>query len=87
MLPFKLRGRPRNVWKFELIAPDGRVYQFSHPSLLQRLTRFACSRADIAAVSVAILVLVYIAGFAADVIDRSALDACNEGIKRSTGMS
>lgn len=85
MFPFKLRGRPRNVWKFELIAPDGRVYQFPHPSLWQRLTRYACSRADVAAVSVAILVLVYIAGFAADV--SSALDACCEGIKRSTGMS
>ncbi|KWV52195.1 hypothetical protein AS156_10695 [Bradyrhizobium macuxiense] len=87
MLPRKLHSRPRTVRKFELIMPDGQIYEFPPPSPLQRLTWSACAHAEIAAVSAAILVLIYIAGFAADAIDRSALDACNERIMRPTGVS
>jgi hypothetical protein len=68
----------RPVRRFEVIAPDGRVHQFPPPSQLQRLIGRLSSYGDIMALSAAIFVLVTIASFAADALDRTALEACND---------
>ena len=76
----------RPVRKFELITPDGRVHRFPPPSRLTRLIRRMSSYGDIVALSAAIFVLVTIATFAADALDRATLDACNERLT-GTGLS
>ena len=86
MLP-NHRNAPRPVRKFELITPDGRVHRFPQASWLQRLFHRLSSYADVAALSMGIFVLITIATFAADALDRTALDACNERITRATGLS
>ena len=70
----------RPVRKFELITPDGRVHRFPPPSRLTRLIRRMSAYGDIVALSTAIFVLITIATFAADALDRTALDACNDRI-------
>jgi hypothetical protein len=64
--------------KFEVITPDGHIHRFPAPSRLQRLIRRLASYGDIMALSAAIFVLITIATFAADALDRTALDACND---------
>jgi hypothetical protein len=78
---------PRPVRKFELITPDGCVHRFPQPSLWQRLFHRLSSYSDVAALSMGIFVLITIASFAADALDRSALDACSEQLTRATGIS
>ncbi|MCP4618409.1 MAG: hypothetical protein GY844_18485 [Bradyrhizobium sp.] len=78
---------PRPVRKFELITPDGRVHRFPQPSWPQRLLHRLSSYGDVAALSAGIFVLITIATFAADALDRTALDACNEQLTRTTGIS
>ena len=78
---------PRPVRKFELITPDGRVHRFPQPSWLQRLFHRLSSYGDVAALSMGIFVLITIATFAADALDRTAFDACSERITRATGIS
>ncbi|WP_426410998.1 hypothetical protein [Bradyrhizobium ganzhouense] len=80
MLPSKIPARSRLVRSFDLITPAGRVYHFPPPSLLQRVLRLAVAHAETIAISAVILALIYVAGFAADALDRSAFDACNERI-------
>ncbi|MCP3412243.1 hypothetical protein [Bradyrhizobium sp. CCGB01] len=80
MLPSKIPARSRSVRSFDLITPSGRTYRFPPPSLLQRMLRLAFTHAETIAISAAILALIYVAGFAAEALDRSALDACNDRI-------
>ena len=77
---------PRQVRKFELITPDGRVHRFPQPSWLQRMLHRVSPYADVAALSAGIFVLITIATFAAQALDRPALDAC-EQLTRTTGIS
>ena len=86
MLP-KNPNAPRPVRKFELITPDGRVHRFPQPSWWQRMFHRLSSYGDVAALSAGIFVLITIATFAADALDRSALDACGEQLTRVTGVS
>jgi hypothetical protein len=55
--------------------------------LWQRLFHRLSSYSDVAALSMGIFVLITIASFAADALDRSALDACSEQLTRATGIS
>jgi hypothetical protein len=87
MLPRNIPNAPRVVRTFEVITPAGRVYQFPHPSLLHRLVGLFHAYADVVAVSATILVLIYVAGFAGEALDRSALDACNERMTRPASTS
>lgn len=75
---------PRAVRTFEVITPTGRVYHFPRPSLLQRLAKLLRAHSDVIAVSGTILVLIYVAGLAAEALDRSAFDACIERMTRPT---
>ena len=86
-MPTNRPNAPQLVRKFEVITPDGSVHRFPPPSSLQRLTRRLSSYGDIVALSVAIFVLVTIATFAADALDRTAIDACNEQFTRAAGVS
>lgn len=78
MLPSKSRRSSRSVRSFDLITPSGRTWRFPPPSLLQRLLRWGLAHAETVAISAAILALIYVAGFAAEALDRSVFDACNE---------
>ena len=86
MLP-KSPSASRPVRKFELITPDGRTHRFPQPSWLQRMFHRLSAYGDVAALSAGIFVLITIATFAADALDRTALDACSEQITRATGVS
>ena len=77
----------RRVRKFEVIAPDGRVHRFPQPWWLQRLIHRLLPYGDVVALSAGIFVLVTIATFAADALDRAALDTCSERLTRATGVS
>ena len=71
MLPTRMpRAWPRPVRELEVITPDGRVFQFPRPSLPRRLVMFFRRHADTAAISAAILVLIYAAGLAAQALAR-----------------
>jgi hypothetical protein len=86
MLPTRIpRASPRPVREIEVIAPDGRVFYFPQPSLPERLLMFLRRHADTAAISAAILVLIYAAGLAAQALDYSAFDACD--LPRADGAS
>ena len=77
-LPTRIsRGSPKPVRRFEVIAPDGRVFQFPRPSLLQRLLALFRHHADTAVISTAVLALVYVAGLAAQALDGSPFGACD----------
>ena len=78
---------PRLVRKFEVITPDGRVHRFPQPSRLQRLIDRLLPYGDVVALSAGIFVLITIATFAADALDRAAIDACSEQLTRATGVS
>ncbi|MCP3386931.1 hypothetical protein NLM31_41770 [Bradyrhizobium sp. CCGUVB4N] len=82
MLPSKIPAHSRSVRSYDLITPAGRIYRFPPPSLLQQLLRWALAHAETVAISAAILALIYVAGFAAEVLDRSGFDACNDGGRR-----
>lgn len=86
MLP-KIPTRSRLVRSFDLITLDGRIYRFPPPSLLQRLLRGVFAHAETIAISVAILALIYVAGFVAEALDRSVLDTCNDRLGRPVGVS
>jgi len=86
MLPNKPHA-PRSVRKFEVITPDGRVHRFPQPSWLQRLIRRLLPYGDVVALSAGIFVLITIATFAADALDRAAVDACSEQLARGSGVS
>lgn len=78
MLPKRItRGWPKSVRKLEVITPDGRVFHFPRPSLLERLLLLLRQHAETAAISTAILVLIYVAGLAAQALGASAFDACD----------
>ena len=87
MLPSKIPVRSRLVRSYELITPAGRTYRFPPPSLLQRLLRWGLAHAETVAISAAILALIYVAGFAAEALDRSVFDACNDRAGRAVGVS
>ena len=77
-LPTRIPDRsPKPVQKFEVMTPDGRVFQFPRPSLLQRLLMHFRRHADTAAISAAVLALIYVAGLAAQALDGSAFGACD----------
>jgi hypothetical protein len=78
---------PRSVRKYEVITPDGRVHQFPRPSWPRRLFGRLYPHADVVALSATIFALIMIAGFAAEALDRSMIDACNERPARPTGLS
>ena len=78
---------PRPVRQFEVITPDGRVHRFPKPSWLQRLIHRLLPYGDVVALSAGIFVLITIATFAADALDRAAIDACSEQLTRATGVS
>ncbi|MDI2069234.1 hypothetical protein [Bradyrhizobium sp. Mp27] len=84
MLPSKIPVRSRSVRSFDLITPQGRTYRFPPPTLLQRPLRWGLAHAETVAISAAILALIYVAGFAAEALDRSVFDACNDraGMRR-----
>jgi len=84
MLPRSLTKAPRAVQTFDVITPAGRVYHFPRPSLLQRLAKLLRVHSDVIAVCGAIFVLIYVAGLAAEALDRSAFDACIERVTRPT---
>lgn len=86
-MPTNSPNAPQPVRKFEVIAPDGRVHRFPPPSWLQRLTRRLSSYGDIVALSAAIFVLVTIATFAAEALDRATLDGCNDHLTWAAGLS
>ena len=86
MLPTRIpRAWPRPVRDFEVITPDGRVFHFPRPSLPRRLFMLLQRHADTAAISTAVLVLIYAAGLAAQALDGSAFDACD--LARPAGSS
>ena len=87
MLPSKIPVCSRLVRSFDLITPAGRTYRFPPPSLLQRLLRWGLAHAETVAISAAILALIYVAGFAAEALDRSVFDACNDRAGRAVGVS
>ena len=87
MLPSKIPVRSRLVRSFDLITPAGRTYRFPPPSLLQRLLGWGLAHAETVAISAAILASIYVAGFAADALDRSVFDACNDRVGRAVGVS
>jgi hypothetical protein len=78
MLPSKIPARSRSVRSYDLMTPDGRTYRLPPPTLLQRLLLWATAHAETAAISAAILVLIYVAGFIGEAFDRSVFDACND---------
>lgn len=86
MLP-RIPVRLRSVRSFDLITPDGRTYRFPPPTLLQRVLRLAVAHAETIVISAAILALIYVAGFAAEALDRSVFDACNDPIGWPVGVS
>ncbi|MET4717095.1 hypothetical protein ABIF63_001201 [Bradyrhizobium japonicum] len=84
MLPSKIPVRSRSVRSFDLITPQGRTYRFPPPTLSQRLLRLLFAHAETVAISAAIPALIYVAGFAAEALDRSMFEACNDrvGVRR-----
>ena len=78
---------PRPVRQFEVITPDGRVHRFPQASWRQRLIHRLLPYGDVVALSAGIFVLITIATFAADALDRTAIDACSEQLTRATGVS
>lgn len=68
---------PKPVQKFEVITPDGRVFQFPRPSLLERLSMLLRRHADTAALSATVLALIYVAGLAAQALDGLPFGACD----------
>ena len=82
MLPSKIPARSRSVRSYDLITPAGRMYRFPPPSLLQRLLRWGLVHRETIAISAAILVLIYIAGFIGEAFDRSVFDACSDAGRR-----
>lgn len=86
MLPTRIpRAWPRAVREPEVITPDGRVFPFPRPPLPSRLVMFFRRHADTAAISAAILMLIYAAGLAAQALDGAAFDACE--LPRPAGSS
>ena len=78
MLPTRIPSAwPRPVRELEVITPDGCVFHFPRPSLSRRLFMFFRRHADTAAISMAVLVLIYAAGLAAQALDGSVFDACD----------
>jgi hypothetical protein len=86
MLP-KLPLPSRRVRSFDLMTPAGRIYRFPPPTLAQRLLRWGLAHAETLAISAAILGLIYVAGFAAEALDRSMFDACNDRAGQPVEMS
>lgn len=76
MLPTRTREGLRVVRAFEIITPDGRIYGFPQPTALQRLLGFLRSYADVAALSAAIIMLIYVAALAAESLEMLQLEAC-----------
>lgn len=87
MLPSKVPARSRSVRSFDVITPAGRIYRFPSPTLLQRLLGWGLAHAETVAISAAIMALIYVAGFAAEALDRSMFDACNDRAGQPVGMS
>jgi hypothetical protein len=87
MLPKSMSSAPQAVRAFEVITPDGVVHRFPRPSLLHRLLQRLSAYADVVAVSATILLLIYVAGLAGEVLDRSAFDACHDRVALPVGLS
>lgn len=85
MLP--IPARPRAVRAFEVITPAGRVYRYPRPSPVRRLAAWLSRHANTIAVSLAVLTLIYAAGFAAEALDRSAFSLCGDGTAATDGTS
>lgn len=80
-----LRAPPKPVRRLEVITPDGRVHVYPRPSWLQRLQLLLQRHAGTAAISTIVLVLIYAAGLAAQALDGSFFDACEQ--QRPSGTS
>ena len=85
MLP--IPRKPRAVRAFEVITPAGLVYRLPRPPLRQRVASLFASHANTILVSATILTLIYVAGFAAEALDRSAFNLCNDGQAGASGTS
>lgn len=86
MLPRKAsHASPKPVRRLEVITPDGRVHFFPRPSWLERLHMLLWRHAGTAAISTTVLTLIYAAGMAAQALDGSILEACEQ--PRPPGMS
>jgi len=72
------------VQRLEVIAPDGRIHIFPRPSWLQRFRLLLQRHAGTAAISTIVLVLIYAAGMAAQALDGSLFDACEQQRPPST---
>lgn len=77
MLP--IPRKPRAVRTFDVITPAGLVHRYPRPSVRQRIARLLASHANTILVSATILTLIYVAGFAAEALDRTAFTLCNDG--------
>lgn len=86
-MPLPQPAPPRPLRKFELITPAGRVHRFPPASPMQRLLRRVRSYGDAALLCAGIFVLITIATFAADALDRTVLEACQETGRGATGAS
>lgn len=82
MLP--IPARPRTVRAFDVITPTGRVVRYPRPSKFQRIAGWLYANGNMIAVSAAILALVYLAGFAAEALDRLAFNQCNDAAPSGT---
>jgi hypothetical protein len=80
MLPSKIPAPSRSVRSFDLITPAGRSYRYPPPTLSQRLLQWGCAHAETVAISAAVLALICVAGLAAEAMDRSVFDACNDRV-------
>ncbi len=79
--------KPRAVRSFDVITPAGRVYRYPRPSRFRRWSGFFMSHADTVALVATILALIYVAGFAAEALDQSAFNQCNDRIMGPSGTS
>ena len=85
MLPKKEnRASPRPVHRLEVITPDGRVHLFPRLSWLERLQMLLWRHAGTAAISTTVLTLIYAAGMAAQALDGSVLETCDQPRPPST---
>lgn len=85
MLPkTTLHAPPKPVQRLEVIAPDGRIHIFPRPSWSQCFRLLLQRHAGTAAISTIVLVLIYAAGMAAQALDGSLFDACEQQRPPST---
>ena len=87
MLPTRMKWEPRSRQAFDVITPAGRVHRYPRAGLIRRLAMHLRSHADLAVVSGAILMMIYVAGMAAEALQAIPFDACNGEVKSQTTIS